>query len=300
MPTRKQIEDFEVAERAWICQQINLVDLLKAKGWQVVKPFEQGRKQTTDQTKDDANQKSATPETKLMNGWDRIVVSRSERSGLWLWYKYTSKNGGSLFDYINPDISNLPHGGDREKVTLMTRVLRQEALRKAANAEIKQPDGSTLRFIPKETLIEYYSDKRELLAASIEQSKKILSGEFQTSRTMVSLLVLAEKYGFSKTEVRGGRQYFRFQDLGKDLTISVPIADPYVYREHGSEKLGGGVKQFKERFEHLRQVELPVEVATRAQEPVAVIAPVQAPQKAAPQKVQQFEMFASTGISKMR
>lgn len=235
--TARELEDFHLRERKWICSQVDLRKVLKAQGW---KPIE------------DKTNTSPTA-MKLQSGWDKIAVDK-RGEGIWMWYKYTQKIGGTLYDRINPDISNLPHGDDVGKQNEMIKVMRQSALRSFAR-----------QFIPKEELIGYYADKREILMHSITQGEKVLKGEIknEVKTSLVSLVKLAPKYGFKPGEMKSLRQYFHFENKDTKITISVPVQDPYVYIEHGEKKRGGGVKDFKERYHMLRQIELPMEVSVK-------------------------------------
>lgn len=234
--TQREMDDFHLRERKWICSQADLRDILKAQGWKEMP---------------DPGNTSPTA-MKLQLGWEKIAVDRRGEEQIWMWYKYTQKIGGTLYDRINPDISALPHNEEKEKQEAMIKVLRTKALRSFAR-----------QFIPHEKLVAYYSDKRPALDQSISMGEKILRGEGvgEKKTALVSLLTLAPKYGFKAGELKALRQYFHFENKEQKVTISVPVQDPYVYIEHGEKKHGGGVKDFKARYHMLRQIDLPLEMS---------------------------------------
>lgn len=235
--TQREMEDFHLRERKWICSQVDLREVLKAQGW----------KEIPDSSQAAASEKSSPTAMKLQLGWEKIAVDRRGEEQIWMWYKYTQKIGGTLYDRINPDISRLPHNEEAVKQDAMIKVLRTKALRSFAR-----------QFIPKEKLLAYYADKRGALDQSIVKGEKVLQGEVDSEKktALVSLLSLAPKYGFKTGELKALRQYFHFENKETKITISVPIQDPYVFIEHGEKKHGGGVKNFKDRYHMLRQIDL--------------------------------------------
>lgn len=235
--TATQLEDFHVEERKFLCSVIDLRKVLLAQGWE---PHGMAAEKTADGKENFAG--------KFKRGWETLAVDKRTDAGIWMWYRYNSaKMGGTLYDRITPDLSQLPHGDNAERMRSMEKVLKQNSLRQFAK-----------QFVNDKELMAFYAPRKTVIQESIVQGEKILKGELVVNAQRESLLELAVKFGFKATERKGPRQYFEFAASGKNpkVVISVPVADPYVFIEHGETRSGGGVRAFKDRYVGLRQLDL--------------------------------------------